>query len=72
MMNHTDKQPVPGEEIMSKEIDHSLNGCQRDIYELRRELRNERQLHAESSALLNAIIDQCRVTVAALRAEVEV
>lgn len=72
MMNHTDKQPVPGEEIMSKEIDHSLNGCQREIYELRRELRNERQVSAESSKRLNAIIDQCQATVAALRADVKV
>jgi len=56
MIHHTDKQPVPGEEIMTREIDHSLNGCQRDIYELRRELRNERQLHAEAIARRDVII----------------
>ena len=68
MIKHTFKLSVPGEEIMTKEIDHSLNGCQRDIYELRRELRNERQVCAESSARLNAIIEQCEATIAELRA----
>ena len=57
---------------MTNEIDHSLNGCQRDIYELRREIRNMRQLHAEAIARRDAIIDQYQVTVAALRAGVKV
>ena len=48
--------------------EHGLNGCQREIYELRRELLNERQVSAESSARLNAIIDQCQATIAELRA----
>jgi cob(I)alamin adenosyltransferase len=57
---------------MTNEIDHSLNGCQRDIYELRREIRNMRQLHAEAIARRDAIIDQYQAAVAALRAGVKV
>ena len=43
---------------MSKEIDHSANGCQREIYELRRELRNQRQLADEVIAKANTIIEE--------------